>query len=451
MTGTVLKLEEFRKALWDGTSNIQQTVVIGGESSKHKYLELRPFMDCLCQIWPPIAEVPALLIRQEYIESYNALVKDASDPSAIGTVVTGQSGIGKTLFLFYVLVMRLQARQPVAIETDQSEYFVFTEAGVSIEPKGNSLVDILRRWTSSTQVWALSNSSIDLDQPSSGFRRARSLGAYLIQATSPCVHRWKQWLKEYGARMFVMDLWPEDELFALGSLIGVEDPHTLVAAARKWGPSPRKLISLHQGRLSSQNLDSILNAKARKIANDPIGMLIKVEDASLESDVVFVRPSSNKRHSFAAWIPSEYICLIIASALRGVAAANQAAFFQYMDSSAYSCATKWLFEGWVHTRFLQIDHISCHWQQSPALHGPLPTLGRNDIIVGQPCVLRDCSLSKPFYWQPSTSDIEGTDSVLYDTEGIYVIQSTISWTSRSVETGLDEIKANLPPAFNTVP
>ena len=87
------------------------------------------------------------------------------------------------------------------------------------------------------------------------------------------------------------------------------------------------------------------------------------------------------------------------------------------------------------------------WRSNPPGDGLLPTLLPENLIEGTVDVLRERPLDQPFYWKSSTSNFPGIDSVLYDGNSIFAIQSAISATHRSAGTGLDQISTCLPAAF----
>ena len=113
------------------------------------------------------------------------------------------------MFLFYVLFRCLSARQPVAMEFIDNLYFLFTEQGVHSYKNGIRLDPTFH-------VWALSNSSGTFSGPSVAFVMAPEDRVYLIQANSPRRSRWKAWVKEREADVYVMDVWMDDELRSLG-------------------------------------------------------------------------------------------------------------------------------------------------------------------------------------------------------------------------------------------
>ena len=168
-----------------------------------------------------------ILIRQEYRKSYELLQGLVSAMGRAGRkpcfVLTGQPGIGeslaklrimigliasigKTTFLVYLLIQRLQAGLPTALQYLWNSFLLFDKDGVREFPADRRTTDLL------PETWALSDSNATISTPCPAFLGSR---AVVIQATSPQQSRWKAWRKNYQAWLFVMDLWSRKEMGAL--------------------------------------------------------------------------------------------------------------------------------------------------------------------------------------------------------------------------------------------
>ncbi|KAI0696938.1 hypothetical protein BC835DRAFT_1413996 [Cytidiella melzeri] len=163
----------------------------------------------LSDLFPCILETH-VLIRDEYEQAYTYIDEEhqrarldvrGKSPSF---VITGQPGNGKSTFLAYVLIKRLQRKLPTAVEIAGSGYVLFGEPGVVLylgrEKPCNG------RYKNLSDVWALSDSSPDNHIPCIAFRNSHSV---LIQATCPEQHRWHEWAKTPRVSVFIgrMDLW----------------------------------------------------------------------------------------------------------------------------------------------------------------------------------------------------------------------------------------------------
>jgi len=165
-----------------------------------------------------------LLVRNEYRMTLEAL---ETNTYKAGAYVTGQPGIGesrttfgapvdtclflsgKTIFLMYLIVLRLGKRKPVAVQSLDGDFFYafFTDTvGFWALNDSTPLKDC-------PSVWALCDSNKAVESPA-GFFKGRQ-GVRIIQTTPPKASRWKEWSKQVGAQPYIMDIWSEEEVVHL--------------------------------------------------------------------------------------------------------------------------------------------------------------------------------------------------------------------------------------------
>ena len=68
-------------------------------------------------------------------------------------------------------------------------------------------------------LWTLSDSSNDIQEPCPGILKTSAL---VIHVTSPASNSWTRWKREQRAKLYVMDLWGDEEL---GALLFVNAPY----------------------------------------------------------------------------------------------------------------------------------------------------------------------------------------------------------------------------------
>ncbi|KAK2462507.1 hypothetical protein APHAL10511_005477 [Amanita phalloides] len=133
-------------------------------------------------------EFPRIWIRAEYIRIYDALEahyrKSAYPylPSAV--VITGQPGIGKSVWIYYALRRRLAERKPVIWYLDQTRY-LFVEEGVYKVP------DEFKASHFQVFIWTL----VDSDEAKDGVPNhlvTRHTRHSVIYCTSPSRDRWSR-------------------------------------------------------------------------------------------------------------------------------------------------------------------------------------------------------------------------------------------------------------------
>jgi hypothetical protein len=179
----------------------------------------------------------ALLVRKDYEIAYGDLENySATSTRSGGVVVTGQPGIGavctsrrprtpsliitalhnigKTCFLYYVLLRLLCEEKTVAFQAN-NHFLLFQNTGVQISLDSSGLDDAGENIPHRT--WALTDSHPEYVHPCKAFLTASRRGrAWIVQTTSPSSKRWSEWHKYRSAYIYWMDVFPLDELSALG-------------------------------------------------------------------------------------------------------------------------------------------------------------------------------------------------------------------------------------------
>ncbi|KAJ6585108.1 hypothetical protein B0H19DRAFT_1250003 [Mycena capillaripes] len=176
---------------------------------------------------------PLIIVRNEYVVIWEAALRVKKEQPGTGFLVHGQPGIGKTIWLVYALSRALSARMPVAYAPELNWYVRFDESGVSLRNyrerahTGDNLlvlVDSIR--DPPPEPWVSSHSS-----------------TFPIQASSPRMEKWREWVKQRGASIWTMSLWLPQEIRHLGKLVKpIPGMYTVQELAEFLGPCPRHLM-----------------------------------------------------------------------------------------------------------------------------------------------------------------------------------------------------------------
>jgi hypothetical protein len=113
--------------------------------------------------------------------------------------------LGKTAFLFYLLLYRLERKLPTAIQLDDVDYFIFDEQGAAVRPV--SIQD-----TRLAKCWALTDSNEEVLQPCTAFK---CLAEVVILVSPPKPERWKKWIKQTKGSLIISDLPSVPEIAAI--------------------------------------------------------------------------------------------------------------------------------------------------------------------------------------------------------------------------------------------
>ncbi|KAF8521600.1 hypothetical protein BU17DRAFT_64826 [Hysterangium stoloniferum] len=336
----------------------------------------------------PLNPRPAniLLIREEYKLAYDTILTDTlkEGQRRFAFLVTGQPGIGKTLFLLYLL-------EPVALQIDAKEFVLFSEDGVSRHSGGAWSADDIPKG-----AWVLSDSSDELQLgPCVAFQSPR---VHVIHTSSPSSRRRKGWVKRLSAGIYIMDIWSLEELRTLFIVSGL-DVKGGVALSEKYGPNPRVIIDL---------------------LTEPT------------EEVTYL-------HSIRAWQSDiAKACSVYPDAVSGQTAAQQHNFFSLLSRHpSLRSAAGWLFKGYAHARFSGPNRASLQGYLSgdPNPH-PFPTPGRT---ISGTTALQTIQPPFNFYWRPREPNFSGVDALIRSGNVVWALQFAISASHSSATEGLNEV------------
>ncbi|KAI9456403.1 hypothetical protein BJY52DRAFT_564652 [Lactarius psammicola] len=385
-----------------------------------------------------------LLVRPEYEVAW----KESDYDTAIknewaGIIVTGQPGIGKSLFLYYLLFRLLSEETPVALQLP-SFFIVFQDDGVYRHP----LTAAPHHLPMGTR--ALSDSNNEGKHPCSAFLgAARQKNALIIQATSPSEDRWKNWSKECGAVKFVMNHFSIEEMAALGTVCGV-NVGDLRRNYEKWGPSARVCVQLARDPFEEFNHAHNVKRAAEKFVK--LAPTVTNFNATEVSHILFsIRPEVQERGGrriLVAEMATDHIKAIISYAAAEAEAQERIKFYQKISTQpGFRVSAGKMFEGfvlnWLYAG-LDVVPIRCFATGQPDLG--IPACGEKqttffDIKSGLVRVKGD---KPPLCLLPISKTFPTADAIVITDEFVITIQVTISDRHTVNESGFTLIKDLLP-------
>ncbi|KAI0686461.1 hypothetical protein BC835DRAFT_1309495 [Cytidiella melzeri] len=153
--------------------------------------------------------------------------------------VSGHPGIGKTLWLYFVLMLRLAAKLPTIFQPYSGEYHYFHRGGFD-ELKDNELLDVVPRTEKCT--WWLIDSTQNNFVPSV---HVLNSGRFILHTASPRRDRFTWMNKVLSPFMYYMEPWSAAELIC--AQIARERPlpeSTIMRYAELYGHDVRKISGL---------------------------------------------------------------------------------------------------------------------------------------------------------------------------------------------------------------
>eukprot|EP00611_Tribonema_gayanum_P012255 TRINITY_DN2288_c0_g1_i1.p1 TRINITY_DN2288_c0_g1~~TRINITY_DN2288_c0_g1_i1.p1 ORF type:complete len:403 (-),score=56.14 TRINITY_DN2288_c0_g1_i1:405-1613(-) len=169
-----------------------------------------------------------LLVRQCYVGLYEVLAAHF-DGAGRNIIITGTQGIGKSLFLYYVMWHLARAGATVVYDRRDMATVLYTPQGVftgSFEDFDQALDD--------AATWYLVDG-----------KPTRHVAAKTVLVTSLHWDDWKEAQKWPGSLIRHMPVWEQDEILAARELIFPKQPEEEVLERyRVWGGTPRYVLLL---------------------------------------------------------------------------------------------------------------------------------------------------------------------------------------------------------------
>ncbi|RDX40177.1 hypothetical protein OH76DRAFT_1490510 [Lentinus brumalis] len=383
-----------------------------------------------------------LVIRPEYIW-LRETIETGYLQTVKAVIVTGHPGIGKTVWLLYLLLHRLERKLPTAIHLFGDTFVIFDDNGATVRDAEDYV-------QMTNDYWALSDANITIRQPCLAFQGSE---ARIILASSPRPDRWKEWKKYHSGRLLVSDLPCLLDIGAIVRELGL-DVAEAYRFTSKWGPCTRTILALLNASSDERasiekDLTKTAKTAAKAICADPaayaypetqrtpsVGFTILFASPYrlLDPDTSQVVGSVHMNYS----IPTIHLSQIFHIARQSIANVAALQLFSTLALHATArAAPAWDFEKRVHVRLssnsqpldIFTEHHSSKMQPSQRL------------LVGTTGPLGQSSEFSSFYWLPSTSNFSGVHGVLANRDNVYVVQATTADEPDSPVDGLRNVWA----------
>ncbi|KAF8124736.1 hypothetical protein EV363DRAFT_1271018 [Boletus edulis] len=388
-----------------------------------------------------------MLVRKEYFTALQAL---NTNRYRRGAYITGQPGIGKTLFLIYLLVKHLGQEQPVAVQFtffNNTFYVLFKDSTASF----HVLHDIEPLFHCGP-MWALCSSSDEFSSPSKVFYGHMS-HIKTIQVTPFKSKHWRNWSEKASAVCYIMDIWSEREIKDLGKLFKQDVDH-MTALAKKWGCIPETVLQTIHG-----NRDSTIEAEHYAYAPKAVRRCQEILSATQMNDLpndalsqfYFVQPRQDSElgriHTDAcACVPTFTVRHILAKALKTQSHSVRLQFFNAMNREGTRLTGNHIYENWFHSYFsTAIERIECYWIQG--LSGTAQLRGVRSLVRYDESTLE--AREPPYYWV-APKGFPGLSSALVLQDEIFAFRTTINRKRKLPTRGLRRLRDSLPADLKDV-
>ncbi|KZW02379.1 hypothetical protein EXIGLDRAFT_829274 [Exidia glandulosa HHB12029] len=404
-------------------------------ASQHsfEYIDVKPLIKALAlrNFNKPSNNV--YLVRRAVYDNLVKALENGSLSQTHPLVINGHPGIGKSFFLLFLLMHRLQNCQPTAFQYHLTHYFLFDEKGGTALDASDIRLE---------RCWALTDSNDEVKAPSGRFK---SYAERNILASSPKA-RWTNWLTQGEGSYTLMELPTMEEIVAIMHLRKAL-PSAVIRLVRTWGPCLRVV-----GQLSARPGDAALfstkaKASAMALCASPAVLVPRDPDVltSIGSTLLFVRPrrldaaepTSEPTPDATLFVPTRFLSDILHDACASASNLEALKLFSYLSRhSLRRSPAGWDHEQSVHNRMTIGGTVLTIFRNN--VEQEIPLTSSTDLLPGTLAGIKGVSTTDSFYWLPAAISLPGIDSVLGDGKGnFYAVQTTIRTDHSSPATGLE--------------
>lgn len=159
---------------------------------------------------------PSILVRKSYLTTFDHVWAQAmSSEGEVGTIITGQPGIGKTMFQYYILVRLLQHKQIVLFTMDGEHLWLFYHDGVYMTTTASLVgvqpaeqLPVPKLLSSEVFLWSLFEIE-GRNEPETFLVKRPCMP---VQTASLGPSQYRTWEKERTPLLTGLPLWTHDEL-----------------------------------------------------------------------------------------------------------------------------------------------------------------------------------------------------------------------------------------------
>lgn len=408
-------------------------------------------------------KIKRIWIRAEYIRIYDHLVEyynqktsQVSEKISPSVVITGQPGIGKSVWLYYALRRCLAERRPVILRYGIRP-LLFVDDGVYYMRGAFDLVHYKR------VLWTL----VDADEDPAGVPRefvTQNTPFFVIYTASLATRRWSRLEKTTSNEVIVMNPWSRGEIHRAAELYSNSlDSNLIDDIYDRFGPIPRLCIKTAYGSAAWEKYEDRICAALEQLSLQSLqDMLFKLENLTMDGfthKLCLVKRQSIDDVSSKPYVTyiTDHIRSRMAIRMRNLSSIQQVDVYRTFACTSLRGAAGYIFESFCQLHFQKRILIDCvpmiqlsgydgqckrQWYTShyhPFEDRNSETLRQNalrqavalDIYPSAVKEYHDQDIQgltpvPDVYYIPSTQNAVAVDSFIYHHEYLYLFQFTIA-------------------------
>ncbi|TPX32516.1 hypothetical protein SmJEL517_g04344 [Synchytrium microbalum] len=411
------------------------------------------------------ADIDKLLVNQEY-RLLHEFLKRISAEGIVKQVIPsrailGNPGIGKSIFLLYILIERLLDGLPTALQTELSCYHYFDHSGVVMNPPSRTCPSDIGNPT-----WALVDSNEKVATPCEGFLGNDQV--LMLQATSPKVERYREWTKQAAALLYYMNTWTWEETAFYGSEVLHLDMNRIWEAWNDWNPCPRYCFSIAKSEALMQSYQKSVIKTLQETKQNLLQLLLFGSSANPDQSSKLILLSGAQVQTAEAWslgridckveIIGKQVIRMMSEEMETRSDVDRSSFYHMLGSTSGEAAVRgMMLEARMHhlmsTKGLPLT-ATCLTDKSELLVAPTEKVVRF-VKTDLSAMLKDNEFA--YFW-PIASNHASFDGFIWDrkTSIIILLQATVSGVhpikqSGIKQTGLEQLRKAFRDAGLRIP
>ncbi|KAF9048308.1 hypothetical protein BDZ89DRAFT_941352, partial [Hymenopellis radicata] len=412
----------------------------GGVTEQFSYVCLdgiKEIASLLHILFHPDSFQDVIIIRREY-EYLRETLESVPEKTFL---LIGHPGIGKTSFLIYLLLYRLEHKLPTAVQFGDYEYIIFDRHGASVH-------NIHHVWNKRLKkCWALCDSNLYNIQPCWALQVNAER---VILAASPKPERWKEWSEQTASTRIVVDLPTVMEIAAVLKELKLDTSKTL-GHVGQWGPSIRSVLAVMKDPRPGPREIKRRQYAAQAAAKALIRHLSSFSFQSEISDIVFHRPHREPAQTnfyespehCISFIPTKYLSQTLDEYLNVLTTQDILALV-YMLSSDWLMGTS---ASWMHQKMINGGTPIDLFRGQATMSMQRATR----LLLGTAGGLKSARVTEPFYWMRSVMSLSGVDGVLGNTghtkNNVFCLQATTTGDPRDPTEGIKKVWQTMSEEF----
>ncbi|KAI0296171.1 hypothetical protein BC826DRAFT_245379 [Russula brevipes] len=292
--------QPFWNRLWNENVNPIRTETVVRDSDPVEGLTIPPTIRVFHGLPAELSSGP-VFIRNQYDDACQVLLSLCATYS--GVVIAGHPGIGKTMFLYYLLALRLHNKQPTFFQYTPDFVILFNSLGVTLLPPNVSADTSAPKGS-----WALVDSNTEVKSVPRIFTGSKC-PYFVVVAAFPHRERWQSLRHNRpNTRVWYMEPFTLEELIQVRELSEAKlSERNIKVFFKMYGPSARECLSCIGLDRYDMDIRRLLSRISWDTLTKAIASVLDVPFDEGPHRIILVAPDPEDHFSPQVTIATKYI------------------------------------------------------------------------------------------------------------------------------------------------